>query len=131
VGSPIKDIVSRTNITVDNVGDTVSVGCCSFNVDEFASGFSVTKGESPVYGQETRNLVVSQSRAGKGRNLIVIGGSRVNSLSALTADELSSASQDYVVRREGNVLYVAGWDASDTAKAGEALIEWLKKNICK
>ncbi|MFZ2456046.1 MAG: hypothetical protein WAX07_06185 [Candidatus Altiarchaeia archaeon] len=134
VGSPIRDIVSRTNITAADVGDTVSVGCCSFNVDEFISGSSDWRkaaGSSLVYGPDARSLVVSQDRADKNKNLIVVGGPQVNGLSAVASGELSSASDGFVVRKDGKALYVAGWDASDTAKAGEALIEWLKKNIRK
>jgi len=74
-------------------------------------------------------LVVSDLEADLSKNLIVVGGPAVNSLSTVTASELMSASDRYLVTRDGSKLIVAGYDAADTRAAGNALVRWLRENM--
>ena len=62
------------------------------------------------------------------KNLVIVGGPVVNGMSTLTKEELEAAADNYIVRKEGTKIMVAGYLASDTKEAGDALIQWLKDN---
>ncbi len=80
---------------------------------------------NPIVG----NLVVPEVAADTSKNLIVVGGPAVNGLTTVTAAEIQAASQNYIVKKDGKKLIVAGWTAADTVDAGNALVAWLKDNV--
>lgn len=129
IGTSEQETVVTSTVTEADEGKTVTAGCCSFTVDEFG----VTAGEAtktkvtqitvnPILG----NLVVPEVGADTSKNLIIVGGPSVNGLSTVTKDEIAAASQKFVVKKDGKLLIVAGWEADDTVAAGNALIKWLQ-----
>jgi hypothetical protein len=74
---------------------------------------------------------VPEIAANTSKNLVVVGGPAVNGLSGVTKDEIQAATGQYVVKKDGNKVYVAGWTAADTVDAGNALIAWLNENVHK
>ncbi|MFC2162634.1 S-layer protein [Candidatus Altiarchaeota archaeon] len=124
----------QTSTTIDAVitkadeGTEKTVGCCAYLVKEFGveaeSVTAATVSINPIVG----NLVVPEIAADTTKNLVVVGGPAVNGLSGLTKDEIQAASGQYVVKKDGNKVYVAGWTAADTVDAGNALIAWLQAN---
>ncbi|MBI4360943.1 S-layer protein [Candidatus Micrarchaeota archaeon] len=74
-------------------------------------------------------LVVRDSQAGA-QPLIVVGGPLVNSvaLSAMSGGPAPSASDEAVVKVQGDKILVYGFTASDTQEAARSLIGWLAAN---
>jgi hypothetical protein len=116
-------------ITKADEGTEKTVGCCSYLVKEFgvstAGGSAMSVQVNPIVG----NLVVPEIAADTTKNLIIVGGPAVNGMAGLTRDEIQAAPGQYVVRKDGNKVYVAGWTAADTVDAGNALIAWLQDNV--
>ena len=75
------------------------------------------------------NLVAPEVSADASKNLIIVGGPAVNGMTTVTAEQIAAASKKYIVKKDGRKLIVAGWTASDTVDAGNALIDWLKANV--
>jgi len=115
-------------ITKDDEGKTKTVGCCEYLVKEFGVSTSSTPGVSVSVNPIVGNLVVSEIAADTTKNLVVIGGPAVNSMTTVTADEISAATGKYVVKLNGKKVIVAGWEAAETIDAGNALIAWLQAN---
>ena len=63
------------------------------------------------------------------KNLIIVGGPAVNTMSTVTAAELAAEADRYIVKKDGSKVIVAGYDAADTVAAGNALIAWLQANV--
>jgi len=120
-----------TTITKADEGTEKTVGCCTYLVKEFGvstTGASATSvSVNPIVG----NLVVSEIAADQTKNLIIVGGPAVNGLSGVTKDEIQAATGQYVVKKDGNKVYIAGWTAADTIDGGNALITWLQTNVHK
>jgi len=118
-------------ITKADEGTEKTVGCCSYLVKEFgvstSGGTAASVKVNPIVG----NLVVPEISADSTKNLIIVGGPAVNGMSGLTKDEIQAATGQYVVKKDGNKVYVAGWTAADTVDAGNALIQWLQDNAHK
>ncbi|MBI2445948.1 S-layer protein [Candidatus Micrarchaeota archaeon] len=74
-------------------------------------------------------LVVTDASAGA-QPLIVVGGPLVNSVaaSALSGAPAASASDEPVVKVQGDKILVYGYSASDTTSAANSLIAWLSQN---
>lgn len=131
VGTSQEATLLESTITEADVGTTKVAGCCTFEVKDFSvSGAGATAATTdttvnPIVG----NLVVPESGANVNKNLVVVGGPAVNGMTTVTADEIASASQKYIVKKSGKKLVVAGWTAADTVDAGNALINWLKANV--
>jgi len=131
VGTSQEATLLESTITEADVGATKTAGCCTFTVKDFSvagSGATAAATETtvnPIVG----NLVVSESGANVNKNLVIVGGPAVNGMTTVTADEIAAASQKYIVKKDGKKLVVAGWTASDTIGAGNALISWLKANV--
>jgi hypothetical protein len=129
IGTAEQATTIDVTITKDDEGTEKTVGCCTYLVKEF--GVSTTGGsaETVVVNAIVGNLVVPEIAADTTKNLIVVGGPAVNGLCGLTRDEIQAASGQYVVKKDGTKVYVAGWTAADTVDAGNALIAWLQDNV--
>ncbi|MFH1125616.1 MAG: hypothetical protein V1703_00690, partial [Candidatus Altiarchaeota archaeon] len=133
IGTSEQPIILETVITKDDEGKEQTVGCCTYTVKEF----SVTAAMgSKTYNEVTSNpmdggLVVSESNVDLSKNLIIVGGPAVNAMSTVTADELDEADNQFIIKKNGSKLIIAGYDAEDTVKAGNVLIDWLRENIHK
>jgi len=115
-------------ITKDDEGKTKTVGCCEYLVKEFGVTTSGTPGMSVSVNPIVGNLVVSEIAADTTKNLVVVGGPSVNSLSTVTADEIAAATGKYIVKKDGSKVIVAGWESAETIDAGNALIAWIQAN---
>lgn len=129
IGTSEQATTIDTTITKDDEGTEKTVGCCTYLIKEFGVTTSGVSAESVVINPIVGNLVVPEIAADTTKNLVVVGGPAVNGLSGLTKDEIQSASGQYVVKKDGNKVYVAGWTAADTVDAGNALIAWLQDNV--
>lgn len=133
---------SSIEITEGDVGTVVDIGGLDVTVEEFgvtgSCGAPVAGGETLVtcaskevtcattpYTTKTPvaigyKLVVVEGAQDASKNLVLIGGPSVNSLTKdlTTATELCAGAQ---VKLSGNKLLVAGCEAADTASAAEAL----------
>jgi hypothetical protein len=129
IGTEQQATTIDATLTKDDEGTEKTVGCCTYLVKEF--GVSTTGGsaESVSVNPIVGNLVVPEIAADTMKNLIIVGGPAVNGLSGVTKDEIQAASGQYVVKKDGNKVYVAGWTAADTVDAGNALIAWLQDNV--
>jgi hypothetical protein len=131
IGTSEQATTIDTTITKADEGSEKTVGCCTYLVKEFGvstTGASATTvAVNPIVG----SLVVPEIAANAQKNLIVVGGPAVNGLSSLNKDEIQAATGQYVVKKDGNKVYVAGWTAADTVDAGNALIAWLQENAHK
>ncbi|MFH0861715.1 MAG: hypothetical protein V1875_01680, partial [Candidatus Altiarchaeota archaeon] len=131
IGTSEQATTIDTTITKADEGTEKTVGCCTYLVKEFGvttTGASATSvSVNPIVG----NLVVAEIAANAAKNLIVVGGPAVNGLSGVTREEIQAATGQYVVKKDGNKVYIAGWTASDTIDAGNALIAWLQDNAHK
>jgi len=131
IGTSEQATTLDTTLTKEDEGTEKTVGCCTYLVKEFGvttSGASATSvSVNPIVG----NLVVPEIAADTTKNLIVVGGPAVNAMSGVTKDEIQAASGQYVVKKDGNKVYIAGWTAADTVDAGNALIAWLQDNAHK
>ncbi len=137
---------SSLTITEADEGTVVDIGGVDVTVEDF--GVSVTGG-GLVVGNATTvecpsvtcpdvqvetstpndldyNLVVVEGEQSAGKNLVLIGGPSVNSLTKdlVSVDDLCPSSE--VVKLSGTKLVVAGCEAGDTKEAAEALMNWLK-----
>ena len=129
VGTSEQATTIDATITKEDEGTEKTVGCCSYLVKEFGVSTSGVEAESVVVNPIVGNLVVPEIAADTTKNLVVVGGPSVNGLCGLTKDEIQAASGQYVVKKDGNKVYVAGWTAADTVDAGNALIAWLQDNV--
>ena len=130
IGTSEQATTIDTTITKADEGTEKTVGCCTYLVKEFGvstSGSASSVSVNPIVG----NLVVPEIAANTAKNLIVVGGPAVNGLSGVTKEEIQAATGQYVVKKDGSKVYVAGWTASDTVDAGNALIAWLQANAHK
>lgn len=77
----------------------------------------------------SRPLVVRDGQAGA-QPLIVVGGPLVNSVaaSAMSGGPAPSASDEAVVKVQGDKILVYGFTAADTQEAARSLIGWLSGN---
>jgi hypothetical protein len=82
---------------------------------------------NPIVG----NLVVPEIQADTTKNLIIVGGPSVNGMAEglVTLQEVQSASGQYVVKKIGSKVLIAGLTAADTVDGGNALIDWLNANV--
>jgi hypothetical protein len=129
IGTAEEATTLDTTITKADEGTEKTAGCCTYLVKEFgisagAAGAATVR-VNPIVG----NLVVPEIAADTTKNLIIVGGPAVNGMAALSREEIQAASGQYVVRKDGNKLYVAGWTAADTIDGGNALIAWLQNNV--
>ncbi len=129
IGTAEQATTIDATITADDEGTEKTVGCCSYLVKEFGVTTSGATADSVMVNPIVGNLVVPEIAADTTKNLVVVGGPSVNGLCALTKDEIQAASGQYVVKKDGSKLYVAGWTAADTVDAGNALIAWLQDNV--
>ncbi len=135
IGTVEEQTTAESTITKADEGKDVSAGCCTFTISKFdvtvgnqTSGSTTTSVVNPVVG----NMVVPEVAADTTKNLILVGGPAVNAMTesaGVSADDISAASDKYVVEKSGNMVVVAGWTADDTVAAGNALINWLKANV--
>lgn len=133
IGTSEQETVVKSTVTKADEGKTVTAGCCSFTVDEFGvtAEAKKTKVTQSVVNPIVGNLVVPEVGADTSKNLVIVGGPSVNGLTTATKDEIEAASQKFIVKKDGNLLIVAGWTADDTVAAGDALIKWLQDNVHK
>lgn len=133
IGTSEQETVVKSTVTKADEGKTVTAGCCSFTVDEFGvtAEAKKTKVTQSVVNPIVGNLVVPEVGADTSKNLVIVGGPSVNGLSTVTKDEIAAASQKFIVKKDGNLLIVAGWTADDTVAAGDALVKWLQDNVHK
>jgi len=130
IGTSEQETLLEAVITKDDEGKEQTVGCCTYTVKSFevtATSSSQTVTErtmNPIGG----GLVVPESAADISKNLIIVGGPAVNTMSTVTADQLLEADDQYIVRKDGSKVIVAGYNAEDTVSAGNALIAWLQEN---
>jgi len=115
-------------ITKDDEGKTKTVGCCEYLVKEFGVSTSSTPSMSVSVNPIVGNLVVSEVAADTTKNLIVVGGPAVNSMTTVTADEIGAATGKYIVKKDGKKVIVAGWESTETIDAGNALVAWIQAN---
>ncbi|MBM3308962.1 MAG: S-layer protein [Candidatus Altiarchaeales archaeon] len=130
IGTSEDEIMLEAVITKDDEGKEQTVGCCTYTVKEFAvSAAEVSETVNEITPSDVNGgLVVSDVEADLSKNLIIVGGPAVNSLSTTNAAELEEADDQYIVRKDGSKLIVAGYDAKNTVAAGNALIAWLREN---
>ena len=130
IGTSEEATVLESVITESDVGTTKTAGCCTFTVEEFGvSGAAAASVTEVSMNNVPSNLVVPEISADTSKNLVIVGGPAVNGMSSVTAQQIASASQKYIVKKDGRKLIVAGWTAADTVDAGNALVDWLKANI--
>jgi hypothetical protein len=125
--------VVTDTVTKDDEGKTITAGCCSFKVKEFS--VDVAAGNQ-TYTTSTVNkvigrMVVPEVGADTTKNLIIVGGPVVNGMCTVTKEEIEAAADKFIVKKDGNLLIVAGYDYQETLAAGDALVEWLQQNIHK
>lgn len=122
----------QDTVTKDDEGKEVTAGCCTFTVKEF----SVDVGDegAKTYTSSTVNkiighLVVPEVGADTTKNLVIVGGPAVNGMCTATTDDIAAATDKFVVKKDGNLLIVAGYEYEETLAAGDALVDWLNANI--
>jgi len=125
--------VVTDTVTKDDEGKTITAGCCSFKVKEFS--VDVAAGNQ-TYTTSTVNkvigrMVVPEVGADTTKNLVIVGGPVVNGMCTVTKEEIEAAADKFIVKKDGNLLIVAGFDYQETLAAGDALVEWLQQNIHK
>ena len=131
IGTSEEESTLDTAVTKDDVGTSVTAGCCTFTV----SAFNVTvAGTETSYTESTVNkivghLVVPEVGADTTKNLIIVGGPVVNGMCTVTKEDIEAETDKFIVKRDGNLLIVAGYEAEDTLAAGDALIDWLYANV--
>jgi len=130
IGTGEQETMLEAVITRDDEGKEQTVGCCTYTVKEFAVSATATSQSvtETTVNAISGSLVVPEVGADLSKNLIVVGGPAVNTMSTVTAAELAAASDRYIVRKDGSKVIVAGYDAADTVSAGNALIRWLQEN---
>jgi len=132
IGKDEESTTTESTITKADEGKDVSAGCCTFTVSKFdvnvgnATGTATTTAVvNPIVG----NMVVTETGADTSKNLVIIGGPVVNGMSTVAKDDIGAAADKYIVKKDGNMVMVAGWEADDTVAAGNVLINWLKANV--
>jgi len=130
IGTGEQETMLEAVITKDDEGKEQTVGCCTYTVKEFAVTATATSQSvtETTVNALSGSLVVPEVGADLSKNLIIVGGPAVNTMSTVTAAELAAASDRYIVRKDGSKLIIAGYDAADTVSAGNALIRWLQEN---
>jgi len=130
--------VGGVDVTVEDFGVTGAVsggGVVSSGGEVSVQCPSVT-GSCPDVSYDTMapatigyKLVVVDKEADQSKNLVLIGGPSVNSLTKdlTTSDEVCSAAMVKLV--SANKLLVAGCEAADTKEAADALASWLSANV--
>ncbi len=129
VGTSEQATTIDTTITKADEGTEKTVGCCTYLVKEFGVSTTGVTATSVMVNPIVGNLVVPEIAADTTKNLVVVGGPAVNGLSGVAKEEIQAATGQYVVKKDGNKVYVAGWTAADTVDAGNALISWLQSNV--
>ena len=129
IGTAEQATTIDTTITKADEGTEKTVGCCTYLVKEFGVTTTGASATSVVVNPIVGNPVVPEIAANPAKNLVVVGGPAVNGLSGVTKDEIQAASGQYVVKKDGNKVYIAGWTAADTLDAVNAWIAWLQDNI--
>lgn len=119
-------------VTKDDEGKTITAGCCTFKVKEFSVNVGSETGKT--YTTTTVNkvvgrMVVAEVGADTTKNLIIVGGPVVNGMCTVTKEEIEAEPDKFVVKKDGNLLIVAGYEYEETLNAGDALVEWLYQNI--
>ena len=119
-------------ITKDDEGKEITAGCCTFKVKEFS--VTVAGAEDQEYTTATVNkiighLVVPEVSADTSKNLIIVGGAAVNGMCTVTEEDVAEQADKFIVKKDGNLLIVAGYEYEETLAAGDALIDWLNENV--
>ena len=119
-------------ITEADVGKLKTIGCCEATVKSFRlSAGNATDAAGTCHAMKpVGKLMVLDKGAGTG-NLIVVGGPVVNTIAAsagVTKEEIGADADKYVIKKVGNKLVVAGWEAEDTYAATGKVVEWLLAN---
>jgi len=130
LGTVEETTTSESILTEKDVGSTVSAGCCEFTV----KAFEVNVGNATAAPTTTASVTMvpsqmvvpeSQVASGETANLIIVGGPKVNGL----AEGLELAGDNWIVKKDRNMVFVAGMNSDDTVSAGSELIKWLKANV--
>ncbi|MEM4347370.1 MAG: S-layer protein [Candidatus Altiarchaeota archaeon] len=140
IGQEEQTSVVNSTITEADVGKDITAGCCTFHVADFnvkgtgeGKGTVKTKEITKIPLEDLGKFVVSESSADQTKNLILIGGPVVNSLTeslgGVTKEDIEAEPDKYIVKKVGNVVVVAGYEKEETVEAGNALIAWLQENI--
>jgi len=132
IGTDKNETMQEVSITADDVGKEKSAACCDFTVKAFTltGAGNVTGGGVCNKVNAVGNIVVSDKNANTAKNLIVVGGPAVNTLAAdVTKEEIGADADKYVIKKVGNKLIVAGWEAQDTNNAANKVIAWLTANV--
>lgn len=118
-------------ITKDDEGTEKTVGCCSYLVKEFGVEATVEDVNEVTVNPIVGNLVVPEIQANTAKNLIIVGGPSVNGMSEglVTLQEVQSSSGNYIVKKVGSKLIIAGLTAADTVDGGNELVSWLQANV--
>jgi len=124
--------IGGVDVTVDSFGVSVAGGGVIVGNQTTVQCPTVT-GTCPAVSVPTQapagigyNLVVLDSAADSSKNLVLIGGPAVNSLTQglLAASEVCPDAS--AIKLSGTKLVVAGCEAKDTMAAAQALAAWLK-----
>jgi hypothetical protein len=73
--------------------------------------------------------VVPEVGADTTKNLVIVGGPSVNGMCTVTKEEIAAAADKLIVKKDGNLLIVAGYEYEETLAAGDALVDWLNENV--
>jgi hypothetical protein len=119
-------------VTKDDEGKEITAGCCTFKVKEFS--VDVGGATSQTFTTSTVNkvigrMVVAEVGADTTKNLVIVGGPVVNGMCTVTTEEIQAEADKFVVKKDGNLLIVAGYEYEETLAAGDALVEWLNANV--
>lgn len=119
-------------VTAEDEGTEVTAGCCTFKVKEFS--VDVGGADEQTYTTATVNkiigrMVVAEVGADTTKNLVIVGGPAVNGMCTVTTEEIAAEADKFVVKKDGNLLIVAGYEYEETLAAGDALVEWLNENV--
>ncbi len=131
LGTDEEETLAEYTITKDDVGTEKEAACCRFKVEDFAVTGTAGGTVSTVAVNPVGNLVVPESAADETKNLVLVGGPAVNAMTeaaGVTRDDISAATNKYIVKKIDNMVVVAGWEADDTVSGANALIDWLKTN---
>ena len=129
IGTAEQATTIDSTLTKEDEGTEKTVGCCTYFVKEFVVTTSFGSADSVSFNPIFGNLVVPEIAADMTKNMVIVGGPAVNGLSGVAKEEIQAATGQYVVKKDGNKVYIAGWTAADTVDAGNALIAWLQSNV--
>jgi hypothetical protein len=128
--------IGGVDVTVEDFGVTTTAGGVVSAGGEVSVQCPAVTGTCPAVEVPTKEpanigykLVVVETSVDTSKNLVLIGGPSVNSLTSqyTTVDELCSEAVVKLVA--ANRLLVAGCEAADTKAAAEALMSWLSANV--